>query len=527
MEAALQGPTGRTVLGTGIFTIGRAADNQLVVNDSKASSHHAEMRLVGQSYTITDLGSTNGTFINDQRLDRSVPRQLNAGDAIRIGDTLFTYEETGTTGVAPAQSSAEYQATVWAAPPEYTAYGAGAQQQHGASPQQGYTPAPQQQYGASPQQGYTPAPQQGYPPPQQYGAFPQQGHVSPPPQQPYTPPPAYQAYTPPQSYPPPAVPGAIPSYGVPIPQQPYTPPPAQKRSGAGLRVLIIAIVVIVILGGAVGGIAYFLTRPKPVISVTSNYKVGVVPAGSTGTVFHVSGQKFSGNSTVTFLLDGTPAPGNPDAHSDANGNVRADLRVTGGWAVGSHTLTARDAGNDTTRDSASVTIVPQGQAHTPGPNGSPPDDMSFSLNANIQAQDTVTGKQLTPFQEILTITGRPDPAGGTVCRQSLNSGQSQTFDGTLNNGTINYHETYTETCSGTYKGGKLSYTETVTSDQYSLPNHVTCTPNTPYTYTQLAGIFTAPTTISGTFSGSSVKALCTDQTTVTFDGLNGTWTGTM
>ncbi len=513
MEAALQGPSGRTVLGTGALTIGRAADNQLVVNDSKASLHHAEMRLVGQSYTITDLGSTNGTFVNDQRLDRSVPRQLNAGDRIRIGDTSFTYEVTGAREVAPGQSSSEYQATVPAAPSEYTAYGAGAQQQ----------------YGALPPQGYTPAPQQGYPPPKQYGAFPQQGNVSPPPQQPYTPPSAYQAYTPPQSYPPPAVPGAMPAYGAPIPQQPYTPLPAQKKPGAGLRVLIIAIVVIVILGGAGGAIAYFLTRPQPVISVTSNYKVGAVPAGSTSTAFHVNGQKFSDNSAITFLLDGTPIPGNSSVQSDAKGNVKADLVVTNGWAVGNHTLTARDAGNYTTKDGVTVTIVPQGEAHTPGPNASPPDDMSFSLSVNIQAQDTVTGKQLTPFLETLMVKGQPDPAGGTVCRQSLNSGQPQTFDSTFNGSTINYHNTYIETCSGTYKSGKLSYVETVTSDQYTLSNGATCVAKTPYILQRVDGSFTNSNTISGTYSYDGIQAPCTGGGggIVTFDPAKGTWTGTI
>src|SRR6266567_2551211 len=206
MEAVLQGPAGRTTLGTGLVTLGRAPDNQLVINDSKASSHHAEIRFVGQDYTITDLGSTNGTFVNEQRLERNVPRSLHAGDNIRIGDTLLTYEVTGAMAGAPADpgSSFQYQPTLPARPPEHTAYGAGAQQE--------YPP---------PQQSYTPAP---------------------------------------------------PSYGS-SPQQPFTPPAAQKKSGAGMRILIIAIVVVVILAGAGAGLVYFLTRPQPVINVTSNYKV--------------------------------------------------------------------------------------------------------------------------------------------------------------------------------------------------------------------------------------------------------------
>ncbi|MBO0794789.1 MAG: FHA domain-containing protein, partial [Ktedonobacteraceae bacterium] len=92
MTAALQGPLGRIALESPRITVGRAQDNQLVVSDPKASAHHAVIQLHGESYTVTDLGSTNGTFVNEQKLDRNIPQFLKSSDKVRIGDTVFIYE---------------------------------------------------------------------------------------------------------------------------------------------------------------------------------------------------------------------------------------------------------------------------------------------------------------------------------------------------------------------------------------------------------------------------------------------------
>ncbi len=94
MEATLVGPYGQTTVEPTPypFTIGRASDNRMVVNDLKVSSHHAQIRPEGQGYEIIDLGSSNGTFVNEQQLVPNLPRFLNPGDQIRIGDTRFTYE---------------------------------------------------------------------------------------------------------------------------------------------------------------------------------------------------------------------------------------------------------------------------------------------------------------------------------------------------------------------------------------------------------------------------------------------------
>ena len=262
------------------------------------------------------------------------------------------------------------------------------------------------------------------------------------------------------------------------------------------------------------------------ISVTSDYKVGSTPAGATGTVFHVSGQQFSANSSVTFLLDGTPISSERIVESDANGNARTNLTVTGPWAVGDHTLTARDADNYVTKFGVAVIIVQQGHAHTPGPNGAPPDNMSFTINATIEAQDTVTGNKYNPWSNTLTIIGSPGTASGSVSISDRDNGQPQTFTGDFGNGNT-YTETATFAGSGTYKGGKLSYTETVTSDQYSLSHGVTCKLNSPYVFEHMVGTFSNQNTISGTFSANAYSIPCSDGSNVYGNALRGTWTGTL
>jgi len=123
MEAILDGPFGRIDLSAPVFTIGRASANQLVLDDKKASGHHAEIRSLGQEggYSITDLGSTNGTFVNEQRLEQRVPRTLVNGEIIRVGDTSFMYvvpemQEVTPTFYSPLDRQGVAQ-TVYAQPP--------------------------------------------------------------------------------------------------------------------------------------------------------------------------------------------------------------------------------------------------------------------------------------------------------------------------------------------------------------------------------------------------------------------------
>ncbi len=92
MKAVLQGPLGSTILETTLFTIGSSPDNSLVIDNIKVSAHHAEIRLHEQDFSITDLGSIHGTYVNGERLDFNTPRLLNPGNSIALGDSVFTYE---------------------------------------------------------------------------------------------------------------------------------------------------------------------------------------------------------------------------------------------------------------------------------------------------------------------------------------------------------------------------------------------------------------------------------------------------
>jgi len=71
------------------LTIGRAAENQLVINDPRASSEHAKIVREGGDYWLIDLRSSNGTFVNEHRV-RDLHR-LRDGDSITIAATPLTF----------------------------------------------------------------------------------------------------------------------------------------------------------------------------------------------------------------------------------------------------------------------------------------------------------------------------------------------------------------------------------------------------------------------------------------------------
>ena len=86
------------------ITIGRDPTNTITINDAEISRRHARLTFQGGKYILEDLGSTNGTFVNGQRL--AGPRILKSGEVVSFGEQIVLVFETtnfdpGATVVSP------------------------------------------------------------------------------------------------------------------------------------------------------------------------------------------------------------------------------------------------------------------------------------------------------------------------------------------------------------------------------------------------------------------------------------------
>jgi hypothetical protein len=74
----------------GDVVLGRGDTAEIRLSDPFASSRHARVYEQGRILVIEDLGSTNGTYLNEELLDGPLP--LHPGDRVRIGDSEFAFE---------------------------------------------------------------------------------------------------------------------------------------------------------------------------------------------------------------------------------------------------------------------------------------------------------------------------------------------------------------------------------------------------------------------------------------------------
>jgi hypothetical protein len=83
-------PEARFVISPTGITIGRSAPADIIITGSAVSRAHCRVELAGDKLRVTDLNSTNGTFIDDKRVERSA--MLPAGSILRVGNVLFEHE---------------------------------------------------------------------------------------------------------------------------------------------------------------------------------------------------------------------------------------------------------------------------------------------------------------------------------------------------------------------------------------------------------------------------------------------------
>lgn len=89
-------PTGREhELRSETTTIGRAVECDIVITSKRVSREHARLNRSGRRVMLEDSGSTNGTFLNDERIITSM--ELRDGDIVSVGDVKFTFRDPDST----------------------------------------------------------------------------------------------------------------------------------------------------------------------------------------------------------------------------------------------------------------------------------------------------------------------------------------------------------------------------------------------------------------------------------------------
>jgi len=101
LSASWEGRSIDRVLSFGPVTIGRESGD-IVIPAGVVSNPHLRLDVSHSGVTVTDLGSTNGTFLNRERLHASVPVALRPGSTLMLGSVVQLRLDGVSTGPAPA-----------------------------------------------------------------------------------------------------------------------------------------------------------------------------------------------------------------------------------------------------------------------------------------------------------------------------------------------------------------------------------------------------------------------------------------
>jgi len=98
------------ILSTPVVIVGRVAGCDVIISDDTISSRHAEITNDGVTYTVRDLGSRNGTWVNGRKI--VVSCSLNPGDQVAFGQVVCTFRGpgSGTQAISEAQLAGQQAA---------------------------------------------------------------------------------------------------------------------------------------------------------------------------------------------------------------------------------------------------------------------------------------------------------------------------------------------------------------------------------------------------------------------------------
>lgn len=98
------------VLGQGTVVLGRSPESDIRIDNPAISRKHASIECIGQGYVVTDLGSSNGTFLNGEPL--KAPTPLKPGDVIGLAKFELLFQDTPRAEVEKLMGSVDMEATV-------------------------------------------------------------------------------------------------------------------------------------------------------------------------------------------------------------------------------------------------------------------------------------------------------------------------------------------------------------------------------------------------------------------------------